>query len=106
MSIPTIRPQDLVEAGLFGSENEVSQEAFRHLLLDRPDLRLSVALHRYRTDEELSLAQAASIAGVSFERMKEILAQRQIPLRLGSASLEEAKTEVETLETWLRADSD
>jgi hypothetical protein len=68
-------------------------------------LRILVAVHRYRTDEELSLARAAAIAGVSLERMKEVLERQGVPLRLGPASIEEARSEGATLEEWLNADS-
>lgn len=100
MSLQLIRAQDLVEARLYESEEQVLQDALRHLLMDRPDLRVVVAVHRYRTDEELTLARAAAIAGVSVERMKEIIERYQVPLRLGPASVEEARAEVTTLQEW------
>ena len=53
-------------------------------------------MHRYRT-EELSLAKAATLAGVSFDRMKEILVEHGIPLRLGPATIDEARAEIEAL---------
>ena len=106
MSQQLVDTHDLVEARLYENEDEVIQDALRHLLSDRPDLRVSVAVHRYRTDKELSLNQAAAIAGVSLERMKEILEHRDVPLRLGPASIEEAKAEIATLEEWLDAHSD
>ena len=106
MSLQLIRAQDLVEARLYENEEQVVQDALRHLLLDRPDLRILVAVYRYRTDQELSLARAAAIAGVSLERMKEILERHGVPLRLGPASIEEARAEGATLREWLHADSD
>jgi uncharacterized protein (DUF433 family)/predicted HTH domain antitoxin len=93
MSHQLVRAQDLVEARLYENKDQVIQDAFRHLLSDRPDLRISVAVHRYRTDEELSLNQAAAIAGVSLERMKEILERNDVPLRLGPATIEETRAE-------------
>ncbi len=106
MGLQNIQIQDLIQAQLYESEEEVMQEALRHLLLDRPDLRIQVGIHRYRTDPELSLAQAAALAGVSFERMKELLEQHGVSLRLGPANIEEARAEVAALETWFNADSD
>jgi predicted HTH domain antitoxin len=100
MSSPAIRVQDLVEAGLYEDETQAIQAAVSHLLQDRPDLRFTIAIHRYRTDEELTLAQAAAIAGVSLERMKELLEQRGVPLRLGPASIQEARAELATLGEW------
>jgi predicted HTH domain antitoxin len=95
-----VHPQDLVEARLYENEEQVIQDALHHLLSDRPDLRVSVAVHRYSTDEELSLNQAAAIAGVSLERMKEILERHDVPLRLGPASIKEARAEYATIAAW------
>ena len=106
MSQQLIRVRDLVEARLYESEDQVMQDAFQHLLVDRPDLRIRVAVHRYRTEERLSLARAAAIAGVSLERMKEVLERYDVSLRLGPASVEEAKAEVAELREWLDANSD
>jgi len=95
--------KDLVEARLYDSEEKVIEDAFRHFLLAHPDLRIAVAVHRYRTDEEITLAKAAAIAGVSLERMKEILEQHGVPLRLGPESAEEARKELAVLEEWTGA---
>ena len=93
-----IQARDFVDAQLYSSEHEVVQEALRHLLQNRPDLRIALAVRRYQTDEELTLARAATLAGVSFERMKELLASRGVALRLGPATLEEAQAEVMAVE--------
>jgi uncharacterized protein (DUF433 family)/predicted HTH domain antitoxin len=92
-----VQTQDLVDARLYENEEQVIRDALRHLLSDRPELRVSVAVHRYRTDEGLSLNQAAAIAGVSLERMKEILEHHDVPLRLGPATIGEARAEYATL---------
>jgi predicted HTH domain antitoxin len=106
MGLQAIQIQDLVDIQLYESQEQVVQDALRHLLLDRPDLRILVAIHRYRSDAELSLARAAAIGGVSQERMKEIIERHNIPLRLGPATVEEAHAEAATLEGWFDADSD
>lgn len=87
---------DLVAARLYDSEAAVVQDALRHLLRARPDLRMNLAIHRYQT-EAISLARAASEAGVSWAQMREILFERGVPLRLGPETLEEAKNEAQTL---------
>ena len=97
MSQQLVQTQDLVDARLYENEEQVIQDALRHLLSDRPDLRVAVAVHRYRTDEGLSLNQAAAIAGVSLERIKEILERHDVPLRLEPATVEEARAEYATL---------
>jgi len=99
-----VQPRDLVEAGLYGSEDEVVQAALRHLLEDRPDLRVAVAVHQYEHEQGITLARAAEVADVGLERMKEILVDRAVPLRLGPATIEEAKREVATVERWFDAD--
>jgi len=60
-----LKVQDFVKARLYESEDEVIRDALRHLLRARPDLRIQLAVHRYQT-EGLSLAKAASLAGVSW----------------------------------------
>jgi predicted HTH domain antitoxin len=85
--------KDLVAAHLYATEDEVMQDALRHLLRSRPDMRISLAVHRYQT-EQLSLAQAASLAGVSWPHMRDILVERGTPLRLGPETLADAEAEV------------
>ncbi len=91
-----LKVQDFVKARLYESEDEVIQDALRHLLRARPDLRVQLAVYRYQA-EGLSLAKAASLAGVSWAQMKEILLEQGIQPRLGPETLEEAQQEAETL---------
>ena len=49
--------KDLVAARLYPSEEDVIQDALRHLLRSRGDLRIQVAVHRYQT-EDISLAKS------------------------------------------------
>ena len=74
-----LRVRDFVEARLYDDEEDVIQDALRHLLRARADLRIQLAVHRYQT-EEISLAKAASLAGVSWAQMKDILVERGIQL--------------------------
>jgi len=92
-----VMPIDLVAAGLYRTQEEVIVDALRHLLHVHPEYRIALAVHRYQTDEEISLGKAAQLAGVSQEEMKEILVDRGVPLRLGPASIEEAQKEVTVL---------
>lgn len=91
-----VTPQDLVDAKLYASNDEVVEDALRHLLWARPDLRINVAIHRY-CQEPLSLTQATALAGVSWSQMREIMVARGVPLRLGPESLDEARVEVNAL---------
>lgn len=54
-----------------------------------PDVRIQLAVHRYQT-EELSLAKAAELAGVSWAQMRESLLEKGVAPRLGPETLEEA----------------
>jgi predicted HTH domain antitoxin len=98
-----VRPSDLVEAGLYDSEEEVIQAAIGHLLADRPDLRIDLAIYEYDIKGEISLGKAAEIAGITRWEMMEIMASRGVELRLGPATIEEAREEVETLRRYRRA---
>jgi predicted HTH domain antitoxin len=91
-----VTPQDLVRAHLYDSDDAVIEDALRHLLRARPDLRISLAIYRYQ-HEAISLAQAASLAGVSWTQMREMMVAHGVPLRLGPESLEGAQAVVEAL---------
>jgi len=85
-----------VDARLYESEEAVIQDALRHLLRARPELRVSLAVYRYQM-EDMSLAKAASLAGVSWAQMRDILLEQGVQPRLGPESLEEAAQEVQAL---------
>jgi predicted HTH domain antitoxin len=93
---------DFVKARLYESEEAVIRDALRHLLRGRPDLRIQLAIHRYQ-EEEISLAKAASLAGVSWAQMREILQEKGIQPHLGPETEEEAQEEVKQLRTHLAA---
>jgi predicted HTH domain antitoxin len=88
--------QDFVQARLYLNEDAVIQDALRHLLRARPDFRVQLAVHRYQT-EGISLAKAASLAGVSWAQMKDILVEHGIQPRLGPESVQAAQEEAAVL---------
>lgn len=88
--------RDFVEARLYDNEGAVIRDALRHLLRARPDARIQLAIYRYQT-EDLSLAKAADLAGVSWAQMREILLEKGISPRLGPETVEEAEKEAEAL---------
>jgi predicted HTH domain antitoxin len=88
-----IEPQTLVNARLYPDENAVIQDALRSLLVEKPQLRVELAIYRYRT-EDISVAKAAHLGGMSFDQMKALLVQRGVQLRLGPADDAEARREV------------
>jgi len=93
------KPEDLVAAGLYENERSAVQDAVRALLSERPQFRLELAVHRY-SSEEISLAKAAALAGVSWERMREILISRGIQPLLGPETEDEAIQEIQAME-WI-----
>jgi len=95
-----ITPQELVQAGLYPDEKTVIEEAMRILWQERPQLRIDWAIHQYRT-RDISLGKAAALAGVSFDRMKEVLMLHGIQPRLGPETIEEARKEIEIIEQTL-----
>ncbi len=88
--------QTLVEAHLYPTREAAIEDALRALLRDKPQLRIELAIHQYRT-EDISLAQAAHLAGISFDHMKALLVERNIQPRLGPADTAEAQAEVAAL---------
>jgi len=92
-----LTPQTLVKAGLYPNEQSVIQEAMQVLWQERPQLRINWAIYKYQT-ETISLAKAASLANVSFDRMKDILLRRGIQPRLGPETIAEARQELDMLE--------
>lgn len=90
-----ITPQKLVKAGLYPDEQSAISEAMRVLWQERPQLRLDWAVHQFQTSE-ISVAKAASLAGISFDRMKEILLRRGIQPRLGPNTTAAMMDEIET----------
>lgn len=95
-----LQVEDFVKANLYDTEEAVIQDALRHLLRGRPELRIRLAIYRYQ-QEELSLAKAAEVAGVSWAQMRDILLERGIDPALGPANLEEAQAEVDQLRDYL-----
>jgi predicted HTH domain antitoxin len=91
---------DFVKAKLYEDEEAVVQDALRHLLRSRPDLRIQLAIHHYQ-EEELSLAKAAELAGVSWAQMRDILLEQGIEPALGPDTIEEAQAEVDELRRYL-----
>lgn len=88
--------KDFVNAHLYPDESSLIQDALRHLLRARPGLRVDLAVHRYTT-EDISLAKAADIAGVSWAQMREILLEKGVTPKLGADDLNEANAEASAL---------
>lgn len=92
----SISVSDLVDSGAYPDATSAFNDALRVLWQERPAVRIAVAARKYET-ESLSVAAAAALAGVSFDQMKEALAQRGVELRLGPETADEARAERDEL---------
>jgi len=81
----------LQSAGAYTSEEDVLRDALQALLSERPELRLELAVAKYR-DGAISLNRAAEVAGLSAEEFKQALDTRG-ERRPGSFLSEEERTE-------------
>lgn len=69
--------ETLASVGGYDSSDAVLEDALRSLLRRRPELRLSLAVEKYRT-QSISLNRAAELAGISGEEFKDELSERGI----------------------------
>ena len=86
--------QEIVESG----EPLLDWDGIEREVADRRGDRTIVSdvVHRYQS-EELSMAKAADLAGVSWPQMREILIEKGVPPRLGPENAEEAERETQAL---------
>lgn len=95
-----LQVDDFVRAKLYKNPDAVIQDALRHLLRARPDMRVEIAVYRYE-NEDLSLAKAAQLAGVSWAQMRDILLEKGVQLRLGSDNEDEVQSDINQLQQHL-----
>ena len=96
-----LKARDLVEARLYKSEEDVLQEPLRHCYAPA----LSCAFNsRFITtrSRDSPWQKPASLAGVSWAQMKDILLEHGVQPRLGPETLEEAEMEAQTLRDYLQ----
>lgn len=86
----------LRRSGRFDSEEEFLEAAFRALLEKRPELRIELAVERYKTGD-VSLNRAAEIAGYSPEEFKDVLQDRGIGRDIGFLDDEERDERLQDL---------
>lgn len=85
----------IAAAGGYDDTDAVVEEAVRELLRRRPELRLSLAVEKYRADA-VSLNRAAELAGVSAEAFRDELADRGIDRDAGFLSDSQRDDRLET----------
>ena len=88
--------KEFVDARLYPDEPTLIQDALRHLVRARPELRIDLAVHKYRAGD-ISLAKAAELAGISWAQMKDVLLEKGVAPRLGPDDTDEAGDEAEVL---------
>ena len=81
-----------VKSGYFENRSELIREAIREFLEKLKHSGMNVAIELYRKGD-ISLGRAAEISGVGYERMKEILVERGIPIRRGPRDIDELNKE-------------
>jgi predicted HTH domain antitoxin len=86
----------IVRAGCFGSVEEALREAVQMLFANNPQLRVEAAVRRY-LDQEITLARAAELAGVTQWRFRELLSQRGVRMTLEARPAKELDAAVERL---------
>ncbi len=74
----------IIKTGYYDNRSEFIRDAVRLFLDQKPEIRLVAAIELYRADR-ITISRAAEIAGVPFEKMKDILNDEGILLR-GKAS--------------------
>lgn len=92
---------ELLEAKLYDSKEELLNDAIRHLFIYKPDLKLRLAIYKYKSGK-LSLAKAALLAGLTWMEMKEVLIEKGVQPMLGAQSIDEIKMEVDNLNTFFK----
>lgn len=87
------------KTGYYDSTSEFLRDAMRTLLAARKDLRISIAIVLYK-EGKISLGKAVEIAGVDYEAMKRLLAEKGIKLKSGASTAKELKEEFENFKKW------
>ncbi|MCX9013655.1 MAG: UPF0175 family protein [Candidatus Methanoperedens sp.] len=77
----------LIQPGLYSDEKSLVSDAFRALLEIRPELKIELAVDRYKKGD-VSLWEAARTAGYTLEEFKEILRSRSIVIKTTSTKRE------------------
>ena len=86
----------LADLGGYENADAVLEDAIRTLLRRRPELRLALAVEKYRRGT-VSLNRAAEHAGVSTEEFKTELAERGITREAGFLEADEREGTLDTL---------
>jgi predicted HTH domain antitoxin len=78
---------------------EMVDQALEEMLEQRAELRWSLVVGAY-LDEEINLGKAAELLGIHRLELQDRFIAQGIPLRLGPATIEEAKAELAAIKAW------
>jgi len=78
------------------NKKEILCSAIKMFLEINKELKEKLVVELYR-EGKVSLGKASEIANLSYEEMKELLIENNVPIRRGPASLKELKTWAEEL---------
>jgi len=97
LKLPKVLKEDAdiyVKGGYFGNRSELIREAIREFLTKLEKNRMNIAIDLYRNGK-ISLGKAAEISRVGYEKMKDILIERGIPILRGPLEVKELSHDYE-----------
>ena len=86
----------LVRGGYFRSRDGFIEEAVRHMMLNRGDLKINAAIEMYRSGG-VSLGRAAELARLSIFEFEEMLKMRGVKIIVEAPDREELERELRML---------
>ncbi len=100
-SIVKERAEMLVDAGLYGNMSELIREAVRNYVDSQKINNIDLAIELYKK-EKISLGKAAAIAGVSYDKMLDILYMRGVQPKFEPSTKKEAQKELDNAKRLLK----
>ncbi len=87
----------LISGGYYPDKNEVIKDAFKSLLENKSDLKISAAVEMYK-NKEISLGRAAEISGLSIWEFENILKNRGVKIIVESPTIDEITEQIKLME--------
>jgi len=86
----------LISSGAYKSKNDLFIDAYRALIITKPNLKIKSAVELYK-NKKVSLSRASEIAGVNIEEFKNILESAGVKRIVESPSKDELEKECELI---------
>jgi predicted HTH domain antitoxin len=90
---------------LHKQQPKLVDDALQKMIADNPDLVWSLVVSAY-LDEEINLGKAAEMLDMHELSLRERFIELGIPLRIGPATIAEARAEVQALDAWFSSEND